>query len=160
MILCTSWSSLLRLFRFLLQHVLHVLDHDSLHILELVVEIVQVPPAPSVTVRLLGFLDVRVKLDEAVRPGCGVDLVSILAVELSREGIQKTVSLLFAKLSLRQSEETRLLLNDIVEKKISIACLQKAPLGTILTQGLEEPLGLVLILENVLSSLFILLHRG
>ena len=103
-----------------LQHVIDVLDHDSLHVLELVVEIVQVPPAPSVTVRLLGFLDVRVKLDEAVRPGGGVDLVSILAVELSGEVIQKTVSLLFAKLSLRQREETRLLLNDIAGINMSI----------------------------------------
>jgi hypothetical protein len=42
-----------------------------------------------------------------------------------------------------------LLLNDIVEKKIPLASLQRAPLGTVLTQGLEQPLGLVLILENV-----------
>ena len=84
--------------------------------MELVVEIVEVPPAPSVTVRSLCLLDVGVKLDEAVWPGGGVDLVAILTVKLGGEVIQKTVSLLFAKLSLRQSEEARLLLNDIAEK--------------------------------------------
>lgn len=87
--------------------------------MELVVEIVQVPPSPGVTVGLLGLLYVRVKLDEAVWPGGSVDFVAILTVELSGEVIQKTVSLLFAKLSLRQSKETRLLLNDIAEIKIS-----------------------------------------
>ena len=42
--------------------------------------------------------------------------MAILTVKLGGEVIKKTVSLLFAKLSLGQSEEARLLLNDIAEK--------------------------------------------
>ena len=97
--------------------------------MELVVEIVEVPPAPSVTVRLLCLLDVGVKLDEAVWPGGGVDLVAILTVKLGGEVIQKTVSLLFAKLSLRQSEEARLLLNDIAGKIMCSLIIVKTDFG-------------------------------
>ena len=97
--------------------------------MELVVEIVEVPPAPCVTVRLLRLLDVGVKLDEAVWPRGGVDLVAILTVKLSGEVIQKTVSLFFAELSLRQSEEARLLLNDIA-KMIMFFCNSKDIFGT------------------------------
>jgi hypothetical protein len=76
--------------------------------LELVVEIVQVPPSPSVTVGLLGLLYVRVKLDEAVWPRGGVDLVAILTVKLGGKVIQKTVSLFFDGLPLAASVMNKL----------------------------------------------------
>ena len=97
--------------------------------MELVVEIVEVPPAPCVTVRLLRLLDVGVKLDEAVWPRGGVDLVAILTVKLGGKVIQKTVSLFFAELSLRQSEEARLLLNDIAKMIMFFFAILKIYLG-------------------------------
>ena len=74
---------------------------ESMSYLPLRVEVGEVPTPPGVGVCLLGLLNVRVKLDEAVRPGGGVDFVTVLTVKLGGEVIQKTVSLLFAKLSLR-----------------------------------------------------------
>jgi hypothetical protein len=51
-----------------IQQVLNVLRHHLGHILELVVQLVQILRRPRVLVRLLGALDERVELDEGVGP--------------------------------------------------------------------------------------------
>ena len=96
-----------------LQHVVDVLDHDPLHVLQLRVEIVEVPPPPGVAVGLLGLLDVGVELYEAVGSGGRVDLVPVLAVELGGKVVQEAVGNLLTELSLCQGQETCLLLYDV-----------------------------------------------
>ena len=86
--------------------------------MQFTVQIGQVPPSSSVAVGLLGFLDVGVELNEAVWPGCSVDLVSVLALKLPGEVLQEAVGHLLAELPLSECEEAGLLLYDVTGQGI------------------------------------------
>ena len=58
------------------------------------------------------------KLDERIRPGGRVDLVSKLRIELLREVFQEGVGQLLVEVPVTQRQETSVLLDDVAENEI------------------------------------------
>ena len=58
------------------------------------------------------------KLDERIRPGGRVDLVSELRIELLREVFQEGVGQLLVEVPVAQRQETSVLLDDVAENGI------------------------------------------
>ena len=80
--------------------------------------------------------------------------MSVLTVELPRQVVQEAVGGLLAELPLRQRKKAGLLFYYVVKEEVSTARLDGAPLWTVVGQGLEQPLGLVLIFQNIPEFLF------
>ena len=80
--------------------------------------------------------------------------MSVLTVELPRQVVQETVGGFLTELPLRQRKKACLLFYYVVKQEVSTARLDGTPLWTIVGQGLEQPLGLVLIFQNIPGFLF------
>lgn len=62
-----------------LQYIVNVLHHDALHVLQLIVDVADVPS--TIGQRFLGFLDVDVELDKLIGSRHRVDLSAVTFVE-------------------------------------------------------------------------------